>query len=127
VIKLAILALGRGPCLPAVGLVEDVAVFLPVEGGFGGFVGFEAVEVFEEEQPGRLLGVIEFSGATGFLAEHVVDVSEGLLKHGGCKLLGNRSVVPWGQHSSFGKNGKYDYYSWVRAVPAAVRSVTSNQ
>ena len=42
---------------------------------------FEAVEVFEEEEPGGLLGVIELGGATGLFAEDVVDVSEGLLKH----------------------------------------------
>jgi hypothetical protein len=28
-----------------------------------------------------LLGVIEFGGAAGFLAEHVVNISEGLFKH----------------------------------------------
>jgi len=35
VVKLAVLALGRGPRLPAIGPVEDVGVFIAVEGGFG--------------------------------------------------------------------------------------------
>jgi hypothetical protein len=39
------------------------------------------VEVFQEEHPGGLLGVIQLSGATGFFAEDVVDVFEGLFKH----------------------------------------------
>ena len=81
VVDLAVLALGRGPRFPAVGFVEDVGVFLAVEGGFGGLVVFEGVEVFQEEQPGGLLGVIEFAGAAGVFPEDVVDVFEGLFKH----------------------------------------------
>ena len=42
---------------------------------------FEAVEVFQEQQPGSLLGVIQLGGAAGLLAEHVVDVPEGLFEH----------------------------------------------
>lgn len=60
--------------------------FFAFELRFGGAVGFEAVEVFQKEQPRRLLGVIEFGRATGFLAENVVNVSEGLFKHGGQSL-----------------------------------------
>jgi hypothetical protein len=33
-------------------------------------------------QPGSLLGVVEFSCAAGLLAEDVIDVLKGLLKHG---------------------------------------------
>ena len=82
VIDLAVFALERGPRFPAVGLVEDVGVFFTVEGGFGGFVVFEGVEVFQEEQPGGLLGVVEFAGAAGVFPEDVVDVFEGLFEHG---------------------------------------------
>jgi len=70
------------PGVPAAGLVEDEGVFLAFEGGFVGFVMFEGIEVFEEEEPGGLLGVIEFGGAAGFFAEDVVDVFEGLFEHG---------------------------------------------
>ena len=83
VVDLAVLALGRGPRLPAVGSVEDVGVFFAVECGFGGLIAFEGVEVFQEEQPRGLLGVVEFAGATGVLPEDVVDIFEGLFEHGG--------------------------------------------
>lgn len=82
VVDLAVFALGRGPRFPAVGFVEDVGVFLAVQGGFGGFVVFQGVKVFQEEQPRSLLGVIEFAGAAGVFPEHVVDVFEGLFEHG---------------------------------------------
>ena len=81
VVDLAVLALGRGPRFPAVGFVEEVGVFPAVEGGFGGLVVFEGVEVFQEEQPGGLLGVVEFAGAAGVFPEDVVDVFEGLFEH----------------------------------------------
>lgn len=53
-----------------------------MEGGFVGAVLFEAIEIFEEEEPGGLFGVVEFGGAARLLAENVVNVLEGLLKHG---------------------------------------------
>jgi|GEM_PF-686144 len=81
VVDLAVL-FRRSPSLPAVGGIEDVGVFLAVEGGFGGLVVLEGVEVFQEEEPGGLLGVIEFAGAAGVFPEDVVDVFEGLFEHG---------------------------------------------
>ena len=56
--------------------------FLPSSAASVGLVLFEAVEVFEEEEPGGLLGVVEFGGAAGFFPEDVVDVFEGLFEHG---------------------------------------------
>jgi hypothetical protein len=41
---------------------------------------FEAIEVFQEEQPGGLLGVIQFTGATSVFPENVVNVAEGLFE-----------------------------------------------
>src|ERR1700693_2484666 len=38
-------------------------------------------QIFQEEQPGSLLGVIQFRGASGFFAENIVDISGGLFKH----------------------------------------------
>ena len=81
VVELAVLALGRGPAFPAVGFVEDVAVFLTAERGFVGAVLLQAVEVFQEKEPGSLLGVVQFRGTTGLFPENVVDVFEGLFKH----------------------------------------------
>ena len=81
VVELAVLALGRGPAFPAVGLVEDEGVFLALQRGFVGLVLLQTVEVFQEQQPGGLLGVVEFGGAAGFFPEDVVDVLEGLFKH----------------------------------------------
>jgi hypothetical protein len=81
VVDLAVHALRRGPRFPAVGFIEDVGVFLAVEGGFGGLVVLQGVEVFQEQEPGGLLGVIQFAGATGVFPEHVVDIFEGLFEH----------------------------------------------
>jgi len=74
--------LGRGPFFPAVGLIEEEGVLFAFECGFIGFVLLEGVEVFEKKKPGGLLGVVEFGGAAGFFAEDIVDVLEGLFKHG---------------------------------------------
>ena len=72
VIEFAVFALGCGPARPAVGFVE---------GGFGGFVVLQGVEVFQEQQPGGLPGVIEFAGAAGIFPEDVINVFEGLFEH----------------------------------------------
>ena len=82
VVEPAGLVLRRRPGLPPIRFVEDVAELVPFERGFSGFVRLKAVEVFEEEQPGRLLGVIELGGASRFLAQHVIDVFKRLFKHG---------------------------------------------
>jgi hypothetical protein len=60
---------------------------------------FEGVEVFEEEQPGDLLGVVEFTGAAGVLVKDVVDVFERLFKHKA--LLKDRLLEP-GKKVNFG-------------------------
>jgi hypothetical protein len=61
--------------------VEDVGVFLAFQRGLSGLVLFEIVKVFQEQQPGRLLGVIELGGAPGFFPKDVIDVLESLFKH----------------------------------------------
>jgi len=92
VVDLAVVTLRGGPLLPALGLVKDEDVGLAFEGGFVGFILFEAIEVFEEEEPGGLLGVVEFGGATGLLPENIVYVFEGLFEYDGgrfdCSGLG---------------------------------------
>jgi hypothetical protein len=48
VVELAVLVLGRGPAFPAVRLVEDVAVLLPLDRGLIGEVLLQSVEAFQE-------------------------------------------------------------------------------
>ena len=86
VVQRAVGVFGGGPGGPAVGGIEDVAVGLAFEGGDGGAVLFQAVEVFEEEEPGGLLGVVQLRGAAGFLPEDVVYVAEGLVEQGDSRL-----------------------------------------
>jgi len=61
--------------------------FFPFESGFIGLVLLQAVEVFEEQQLRRLLGVIEFGRASRLSPQDVVDVFEGLFKHGWLRFL----------------------------------------
>jgi hypothetical protein len=81
-VELAAGILRRGPEFPAELGIEDRRVGEALERGLGGAILLEAVEVFQEEELGGLLGVVEFGRAARFLAERVVDIAEGLLKHG---------------------------------------------
>jgi hypothetical protein len=47
-----------------------------------GSLPLEVFQIFQEEQPGSLLGVIQFRGASGFFAENIVDISGGLSNMG---------------------------------------------
>jgi hypothetical protein len=40
------------------------------------------VDVFQEQQPRGLLGVVQLGGAASLLAKDVVDIAEGLFEHG---------------------------------------------
>lgn len=55
--------------------------FLPFSAASALFILFKVIKVFQEEQPGRLLRVIEFSCATGFFPKHIIYVLKRLLKH----------------------------------------------
>ena len=81
VVDLAVLAFGRGPLFPAVGLVENEGVLLAFQRGFVGLVLLQPVEVFQEQEPGGLLGVVKLCGAASLFAEDIVDIFEGLFKH----------------------------------------------
>ena len=90
VIEITVLALGRGPGIPAVGFVENVAVLLPLQCGLIGAVLLKSIKVFQEQQPGGLLRVVQLHGATGLFPENVVDVFEGLFEHMGGLSFINR-------------------------------------
>jgi hypothetical protein len=81
VVEFAFLVLGCGPAFPSVRLVEDVSVFIAVQRGLGGLVLLQIVEIFQEQQPGCLLGVVELSSAASFFPKNIVDVFEGLFEH----------------------------------------------
>ena len=83
VVKLTVLALGGGPSLPAVGLVEDERIFLALQLGFIGLVLLQPIEVLQEQEPGSLLDVVQLGRAPGLFPEDIVNVFEGLFKHVG--------------------------------------------
>jgi hypothetical protein len=77
------------------GLVQQ-RLFQRFQRGLGDPVLFQIIEVFQEQQPEGLFGVIEFCGATGFLAENVINVFEGLFEHEQCECareVGQRQSV----------------------------------
>ena len=92
VIQRAVFALRRGPAFPPVRLVENEAVALALQLGLVRLVLLQRVEIFQEQEPGGLLGIVQLGRAAGFLPEHIVDVSKGLVKHAG------------GSPSSYGEN-----------------------
>jgi hypothetical protein len=96
VVEFAVLPLGCSPAFPAIGFVEDEGVFVPLEPGLHSLVLLEAVEVFQEEEPRGLLGVVQFGGAASLFPEHVVDVLEGLLEHGSVLYPGLNRIVGCG-------------------------------
>ena len=51
VVDLAVLSFRCGPCLPAIGLVEDVGVFLPLQRSLVGPVLLKSIKVFQEQEP----------------------------------------------------------------------------
>jgi len=81
-VDLAVTRFGGGPALPTVGLLQNERIRLPFQCGLCCLVLLQAVQIFQEQQPGGLFRVVQLTGATGFFAEGIVDVPEGLFKHG---------------------------------------------
>ncbi len=73
--------LSERPSFPSVRLFENVGVFLPIQRGFISLVLLQPVQIFEEKQPRRLFGIIQFRGAARFFPENIVNVAKGLLEH----------------------------------------------
>ena len=74
VVDLPILPLGSSPDVPAVLPIQKVGVSLPLQFRFRGAVLLRSVEIFQEEKPGRLFNVVEFSRTPGLFPEDVVDI-----------------------------------------------------
>ena len=66
-VDVAVFPLRRSPLFPAVGLIEDEGVFFAGERSFVGSVLLQTIEVFQEEEPGGFLCVVELGGTTGSL------------------------------------------------------------
>ena len=92
IIELAAGVLRCRPAVPAVALLENGRIGAALQDGHGGLVVFEPVEVLEEQQPGRLLGVVELGAAAGLLAQAIVDGAERLLKGAGRGAAGGRGA-----------------------------------
>jgi hypothetical protein len=71
----------RGPGRPAIRCVDDVTIGLAYQLRLLGALVFEVVQILQKQHPRGLLSVIQLGGAAGLFPEHVVDVTEGLLKH----------------------------------------------
>lgn len=83
VVEFSILAFRSCPALPAIRLVENVRVLLPLQCRYVGSVLLKAIEVLEEQKPRRLLGVVELRRTASLLSEDIVDISKRLFKHVG--------------------------------------------
>jgi hypothetical protein len=81
VVELAVL-LRRGPRLPAIRCIEDRRVVPAVEDRSVLALRLEVVEVFEEEQPRGLLGVVELGREPLVVPHDAVYVVECVLEHG---------------------------------------------
>ena len=105
-VQLPIGALGHGPSLPAVGLVDDVAVGFAVQLCFQRLVGLQCVQVLQEQQPRGLLGVVQLTVTACVLVQDVVDILEGLFEHGSpslslyCLLFGIKRLVSRQRHQN---------------------------
>ena len=86
--QLTMAILRCGPAVPAIGLLQDRGSSATLQQGHGGAVVLQAIEVFEEQQPGGLLGVVELGAAAGLLAQAVVDGAEGRFEAAGCGAVG---------------------------------------
>jgi hypothetical protein len=73
-------SLKTSPTLPAIFLLDDVGVFLTLQRGLNALVLLKTVEVFQEQEPGGLLNVVEFGCAACLFPRDVVDVLKCLLK-----------------------------------------------
>ncbi len=81
-------SLFRGrPLRPAVLLLNDKTVFPSLQFARQGPFLLQVIQVFEKEEPGGLLGIVQLRGAAALFPEYIIDIFKGLFKHG-CLLVG---------------------------------------
>ena len=82
---------GGSPAAPAVLGINDVLVWLGLQLGGELALLLQIVQVFEEQHPAGLLGVVQLAGAASVFPQYIVNGFEGLFEHLGRESL---SVVP---------------------------------
>ncbi len=75
VVKLAV-RLGRGPFVPAMCAVDDRGVIVAIEFGSVAAFSLEVVQVFEEQDSGRLFDVVQFVGNAVLVPKLPLDLVE---------------------------------------------------
>jgi len=104
--------------LAEVGLVEHEGVLLARKLRLVRPILLQPVEVFQEQQPRGLLGVVQLGGAAGLLAKDIVDVLERLLEQGcpclsfvaGPRRRGRRPVPSSGYAAGLRESGPACYH-----------------
>ena len=98
-VDLPVGALGCRPHLPAELRLDDEVVRLAFKLGRDLTVLLQVVEVLEEDDPRRLLDVVELAGTPSILMKDVVNVLEGVLKHALLSLSWFPVLISIGQPS----------------------------
>jgi hypothetical protein len=96
VVKLAI-DLGCGPLLPAIIRVEDGGVVLALKLRIVLSLSLQLVEVLQEQQPRRLLGLVQLRGKPLVVPEYFVDIVERVLKHAALILVFGKRILRGGE------------------------------
>jgi len=94
VVALAVLTPRRGPRTPAIGTVGNASVLPALQRGLAALVLLKVVEVFQEQQPGSLLGVVKLGRAAGFLPKDVINISKSLFGHKHLSLRVGVQILP---------------------------------
>lgn len=81
VVDLAASVLRSSPGIPAERFVENMGVRLPIQSRRRIAFRLQSIQVFQEQQPGSLLSVIQLAGTPRVFPEDVIDVLECLFKH----------------------------------------------
>lgn len=81
VVNLAIL-LRRGPCPPLIVRRDDRHIVPTVQFILVGALGFQIVEIFQEQHPLGLFGVVQFRRAALLVPEFPVDIVECVFEYG---------------------------------------------
>ena len=79
---------GCSPGRPTMEASNDAVIVLVLEFSLEFQLGFKVIKVFEEEQPGGLLDIVELIATTGLVTQNLIDcVESALVFHGKKNLL----------------------------------------